>query len=65
MSSPSDMASINAAIRDVRRGMGTRAAATKHGITRDRLRYWLQKKDAEHARFTRAIQEEKKTHGKA
>lgn len=60
-----DMKAINAAIKDVRRGMGTRSAATKHGLTRDVLRYWLQKKDAEHARFARAIEQEKETHGKA
>lgn len=58
-----DMAAINAAIKDVRRGIGTRTAATKHGLTRDVLKYWLQKRAAEHARFTRAIKQEKEQDG--
>lgn len=58
-----DPKAINAAIKDVRAGMGTRSAATKHGLTRDTLRYWLQKRDAERARFARAIQQEKEQDG--
>lgn len=50
---------ILAALKDVRKGMGVRTAATKHGLTRDRLRYYVQKKDAEHARFVQAIKQEK------
>lgn len=59
-----NMDAINAAIKDVRRGMGTQAAATKNGLARHILRYWLQKKDAQRARFIRALQEEKEIHGK-
>ncbi len=59
-----DRKSVAAAIREVRRGASVLSTATKYGLTRNVLRYWLQKQDAERARFRRAINEEK-VHGKA
>ncbi len=51
---------VKAAMRDVSRGMGVRSAATKHGLTRDRLRYYIQKRDAARNAFRHAIDQEKK-----
>ena len=53
-----DHDSIKKAVKAVRAGMGVRTAATKYGLTRDRLRYYIQKADAERARFRNAIAEE-------
>lgn len=50
--------SVRKAIKAVRGGMAVLAAATKHGLTRNQLRYYLQKADAERARFRNALREE-------
>lgn len=50
---------IKTAIRDVRKGMSVLAAATKHGLTRNTLRYHIQKADAARNAFVRALEQER------
>ena len=53
-----DNDAIKKAIKAVRAGTSVLSAATKYGLTRNRLRYYLQKADAEAARFKNALHEE-------